>query len=659
MTQTLRAAFLLLLVVCGACGSPAGGAPPRAATAAAPADAGALSATGSQASEVDAAVPIHSHNPSWGSRLAPVTIVEFSDFQCPFCRRVQPTLARIREAYGPQTVRFVWKNSPLPFHENARPAAEAAMGVLAHAGNEGFWRFHDLAFDHQEELGLDAFEKWARAAGVTDVAGWRASFIEHAWTAAVEADVREAEALGVDGTPSFFINGVSLVGAQSLEAFQAVIDDQVRAARAKIDAGTPPDRVYAELARENRAKAPKEEPKDDEPPEDTKTVNRVPVGKSPVLGNPNALVTIVEFSDFQCPYCARVEPTLKAIRDKYGDKVRIVWKNEPLSFHPWAEPAAEAALEVRAERGDAAFWQMHDALFANQSELAEAVLVKLATAAGARADSVRKAIANHAHARDIEADLDLAEDFDAGGTPTFFVNGRRLVGAQPPEAFAAIIDEEVARAQGLLAKGTRAADLYDALVRDGKEPPPPETRAVPGALPANDPVRGGAGARVTIHEWSDFQCPFCARVEPTIARLLKDYGPRVRLVWHDFPLPMHADALLAARAAREAYKQKGNQAFWDMHDTLFRHQDALSRDSLDGYARELTLDMDRWRAALDAGAHADEIDADSKAADEARIQGTPGFLIVAKGATSGYFLGGAQSYSKFRKVVDRALAEAK
>jgi protein-disulfide isomerase len=164
---------------------------------------------------------------------------------------------------------------------------------------------------------------------------------------------------------------------------------------------------------------------------------------------------------------------------------------------------------------------------------------------------------------------------------------------------------------------------------------------------------------VTIHEWSDFQCPFCERVEPTVARLLKEYGARVRLVWHDFPLPMHNNALLAARAAREAYKQKGQRAFWEMHDTLFRHQDALSRDDLDGYARELALDMDRWKAALDTAAHADEIEADRKAADETGIKGTPGFLVVAGHATRGYLLSGAQPYAKFHKVVDRALAEAK
>jgi protein-disulfide isomerase len=612
--------------------------------------------------EGDAAVPVHSHNPSWGSREAPVTIVEFSDFQCPFCQRVQPTLARVRETYGPQTVRLVWKNNPLPFHEQARPAAEAAMGVLAVGGADAFWRFHDLLFKNQGSLGLDAFDAWAKDAGVTDVAAWRAGIASHAWSGAVDADLSEAAALGVDGTPSFFINGVSLVGAQSFEAFQAIIDDQVRAAREKVAAGTAPDRVYAELAKDNRARAPKPEAQDEDEPEDTKTVFRIPVGKSPALGNPNALVTIIEFSDFQCPFCARVEPTLKALADKYGDKLRLVWKNEPLPFHQWAEPAAEAALEVRAEKGNAAFWQVHDAIFAGQSSLDQAFLERVAMAAGARPDSVKKAIASHAFLRDIEADLDVAEDFQADGTPHFFVNGRRLVGAQPREKFEAIIDEEIPRAQGLLAGGTRPAELYDALVKDGKGPPPPETKDLAASLqglPASDPARGNLRAKVTVHEWSDFQCPFCERVEPTLARVMKEYGDRIRFVWHDLPLPMHPDAPLAAQAAREAYKQKGPRGFWDMHDRLFKNQKNLSRADLDGYARELSLDMEKWNAALDGAAHAGEIEADKKAAEEMSIRGTPGFVVVPGHATTGYYLSGAQPYAKFRKLIERALAESK
>jgi protein-disulfide isomerase len=448
------------------------------------------------------------------------------------------------------------------------------------------------------------------------------------------------------------------VGAQPFEAFQAIIDDQVRAARAKLAAGIAPDRVYAALASENRASAPKAQPEEEPEPEDS-TVFRIPVGNSPVLGSPSALVTIVEFSDFQCPYCSRVEATLKGIRDKYGDKVRLVWKNNPLPFHPWAEPAAEAALEVRAEKGNAAFWRVHDAIFASQTALEQSVLVRLAVEAGARADAVKKAIETHSHARDIEVDTDLADDFQADGTPHFFINGRRLVGAQPEEKFDAVIDDEMKKAQDLLAKGTRAEGVYDALVKDGKGAPPPETKQLARSLPPGDPARGNQNARVTIHEWSDFQCPFCQRVEPTLARLLKEYDGRVRLIWHDLPLPMHPDAPLAARAAREAYKQKGQRAFWQMHDKLFGDQSNLRRDALDGYARELMLDMDRWNAVLVGAEKTGVLDGDRQAAEDMGISGTPSFVVVPGHASAGYFLSGAQSYAKFRKLVDRALAEAK
>src|SRR5208282_406604 len=140
---------------------------------------------------------------------------------------------------------------------------------------------------------------------------------------------------------------------------------------------TPKDRIYVAMSKENKTNAPPS--KDDKPEnkEDTTTVFKVPVGSSPAIGSSNALVTIVEFSDFQCPYCGRVEPTLKQIREKYADKVRLVWKNEPLPFHPRAEPAAEVAMEARAEKGDSGFWDLHDKLFASQPKLEDADLEKV------------------------------------------------------------------------------------------------------------------------------------------------------------------------------------------------------------------------------------------------------------------------------------------
>src|SRR6059036_2956906 len=108
-----------------------------------------------------------------------------------------------------------------------------------------------------------------------------------------------------------------------------------------------------------------------EPTPDPSKVYDIPLEKSPVRGPKNAPVTIVEFSDFQCPFCGRVEPTLKQIEDEYKGKVRIAWKNQPLSFHPNAMPAAEAAMAA-FEQGNDKFWAMHEKFFANQNQLSPA-----------------------------------------------------------------------------------------------------------------------------------------------------------------------------------------------------------------------------------------------------------------------------------------------
>jgi protein-disulfide isomerase len=638
------------------------------ATTAAPVAAGPLAPVAPSSPEDDAGVPVDPSDPTWGSRLAPVTVVEFADFQCPYCARAQPAMARIRQVYGPDKVRMVWKNAPLPFHADARPAAEAGAGVRALAGDDAFWHFLDLAFDNPGKLGEDAYVAWAQQSGLKNTDDFRAGLRSHRWAAKVDADVAEAHAVGAAGTPWFFVNGVKLVGAEPFEAFQTTIDAQTIAAHAKVASGTPADRVYAVLSKENRAAEPPDKDDDDEP-EDTKTVFKVPVGASPVRGPAGAPVTIVEFADYECPFCVRSEATIRAIASDYGPKVRLVFKNEPLPFHRRAEPAAEAALEVRAEKGDAGFWAMHDAMFVEPRDLGDEGLVKLAVAAGASADKVQAAITKHTHKAEIEADADVADDFQANGTPHFFINGRRLVGAQPKARFAAIIDEELKKAQALADGGTKPEALYDALTKDGQAAPAPDRVPIDG-LPATDPSRGPATAKVTLHEFADFQCPFCVRAEATVKEVAKAYGDRVRFVWHDLPLPFHENAMPAARAAREARKQKGDKGFWAMHDAFFADSaesksegksegTKIARADLDADAKTLGLDMTQWAAALDGDAHKDEVALDAEAADKIGFKGTPAFVIVPAGAKSGYVVEGAQDFGHFRRLIDRAMSEAK
>jgi protein-disulfide isomerase len=655
MNHRFLLSSLLFASVVGACGGIGPGASSPSASVA-PASSAPAALAAPSAPEDDAGVPVGPGDPTWGSRTAPVTIVEFADFQCPFCARAEPTLAQVRQTYGPEKVRIVWKHTPLEFHASARPAAEAGAGVRALAGDDAFWRFVDLVFHHPDALGEDAYVAWAQQAGVHDPEGLRAGLRSHAWAAKVDADLSEGRALGVTGTPTFFVNGVAVVGARGFDAFQTIIDAQAVAAQAKVTSGTPADRVYAVLSKENHAAQPPDKD-DEEAPEDTKSVFKVPVGASPVRGGAGALVTIVEFADYQCPYCVRVEATLRDLRTAYGDKLRLVFKHEPLPFHPRAEPAAEAALEVRAEKGDAAFWAMHDAMLDDPHDLGDEALVALAVKAGARADKVQAAITKQSHAAEIAVDRDAADDFQANGTPHFFINGRRLVGAQPREKFAEIIDEEIKKAQGLIDAGTRPEALYDTLTKDGHPAPQPEQVGVE-ALPVGDPVRGPAGARVTIHEFADFECPFCSRAEGTMKQIAKAYGDKVRFVWHDLPLPFHEHALPAARAAREARRQRGDSGFWKLHDTLLADRTKLERSDLDDDARALGLDMTKWSAALDADGRPPEVEADSAAASALGFTGTPSFVIVGAAAKRGYTVVGAQDYARFRKLIERALAES-
>ncbi len=332
-------------------------------------------------------------------------------------------------------------------------------------------------------------------------------------------------------------------------------------------------------------------------------------------------------------------------------------KNDPLPFHESAEPAAEALLEVRAEKGDAAFWTMHDALFEHQEQLKDQ-LVALAEGAGAHADLVKGAIAKHKYAAQIEADQDLADDLHADGTPHFFIDGRRIAGAQPVEKFAAIIDEELKKADALVAAGTKPEALYDALTANGQGPTEPERRDLAG-IPANDPARGAANARVVVHEFADFQCPFCERAEPVLQQVAKNYAGRVKIVWHDLPLPFHENALPAARAAREARAEKGDAAFWDLHDQFLTPGAKLGRADLDAASKSWKLDAKRWAAALDSGADDAAIGADRDAAVALGMTGTPSFLIAGAGAAQGYLIVGAESYAKFRRAIERALTEAK
>jgi protein-disulfide isomerase len=167
---------------------------------------------------------------------------------------------------------------------------------------------------------------------------------------------------------------------------------------------------------------------------------KVDLGPAPVKGPAEAPVTLVAFSDFQCPFCSRAANTVKQLEEEYKGKLRVAFKHQPLANHENAKPAATASLAAH-EQGK--FWEMHDKMFANQTALDRASLERYAQELGLDMAKFKAAMDSKKFEEHISADSSQGSQIGAGGTPTFFVNGRKIVGAKPIEVFRKMIDEEL------------------------------------------------------------------------------------------------------------------------------------------------------------------------------------------------------------------------
>ena len=407
-----------------------------------------------------------------------------------------------------------------------------------------------------------------------------------------------------------------------------------------------------------------------------KDIYRVPLDGLPSIGNPNALVTIVAFTDYQCPYCQRTEDTLKRLRSAYGDDLRIVVAERPLPMHDRARPAAVAALAAAAQ---GKFAEMHARLFAQAGELDEASILAAARASGL--DLAR--FQADQNTGPLELSEKLADQFGVRGTPTFFVGGRRVVGAQPYEVFRDTIDERLAAARALVAKGVARSDVYANLVAtgadhasgvekgdaagcggdcagndgdckgdcqgdcQGKDDGPPETSDVVEQGPTvGAPARGPKTASITIVAFGDFECPFCAKAESVLHALESAHPGDVRIVFKNLPLPFHVHARFAAKAAIAADAQ-GH--FWEFHDRLYAHiGKSIDRAALEQMAGDLGLDVPRFSRDMDAPAAEARIQADKADADALKIEGTPTFFV------NGRRVIGAQPQRVFEAAITRS-----
>jgi protein-disulfide isomerase len=393
-----------------------------------------------------AALPVLGSEPIWGSRKAPVTWVLFADLECPYTRRLWRALEAEKLSVG-DDLRIVFRHRPLREHPYALTAAEVLAGVAREHGAAAFFRLlHRLM---QDDLALTK-ERLSADLQASGLASLSLADLAHAGEGVVEADRTLAGQFAVHSTPVSFVNGARVEGERSrLEIARALLDER-RAATWVLAAGTAAKDLYSKRTSSNLIGVGEQ---------DAARVC-VPVADSPTRGEEAALVTLVEFSDFECPYCKLVEPTLKALLARYPKALRLVWKDYPLPQHKSARLLANFAAEAGARDNGKSFWTLHDGLFAERSEIDDALLGRLAGKAGFDGTLLLSAARAGVHDAAIKADESLAEHLGVNGTPTFFVNGRRIQGALPLEQFDALLRGEIASAERIVQHGVAPDQLY-------------------------------------------------------------------------------------------------------------------------------------------------------------------------------------------------------
>ncbi|MGB0590175.1 MAG: DsbA family protein [Myxococcota bacterium] len=570
--------------------------------------------------------------PVRGANLAVVEIVEVGDFECPHCAKTQAVLKQVLEAY-PQQVRLAFLHQPLPFHDQALQAALASR-VAQKSGK--FWEMADTFFAEQSNLSTVHTRRVAMRHGIT-LEALNEGLKSPEAQAFIEANKQVGIALGVTGTPAFFINGTMVRGAKPFASFKKIIDIEIAMAgkglmTAEAAAAYRQSRTRTNSAAlhaylyEGKAAPKAEDPatqaaRNPTPGADNEPLFRATIRPSdPFLGDrQKALVTLVSFVGYQCSHSRTLMNTLSAMKGQYGDDIGIVLKHLPLSIHPLGREAAVTAL-CAAEQGK--FWEVNRALFADNQVHGSAVQRK-AQAEGLDMVALQ-ACADAGNVRTlIREDGILAQTVGARGTPTTFINGRQIVGAMPAKALSAIVDAELARVRASVAEGQPITEVYPALMQHAQVLEPLEERVVPLDM-ARAPTRGNAEAPVQLVVFADYQCPYCASLEQNLQQVYQRYAGRVAVTVKHFPLSFHKAARPAAEAAYCAYDQ---EKFWPMHDGLSVRFEELSAAVIQEVAAAIGLDMTRFGVCLSEPTTAQAIDADIREGQRIGLMGTPTLLF--------------------------------
>ena len=406
-------------------------------------------------------VELRGDEPQKGPDDALVTIIEFADFQCPYCAQSVEPLHDAMDSYEGD-VRLIFKHYPLPGHRAAAPAAYASWA--AHQQGD-FWFFHDHLFE--DKASIEHIPEYVRERSL-DANKFGADMESGGARNDVDADMLAGSKVGVTGTPAFFVNGHLYRGKRDAVSWRKIIEVELDYAKEVVDDGVARADLYEHLMKDaltRKAGAP-DGPREAKPRRrpgepDTTTVYKIPIEGRPAQGPDNALVTIVEFADYHCPYCSKVKTDLDRLLEEHPDHLRLVYVQRPLgSLHPNAREASKAAVAA-GKQGK--FWEMHDKLFLRRLETMDD-FVGAAQDIGLDVEQFKADFESDEVAEALVRDQKLAETFGINGTPAFFINGRYVSGALGYYALEGLFQDHLGEAQQMVSTGIAPSELYAKLM---------------------------------------------------------------------------------------------------------------------------------------------------------------------------------------------------
>ena len=337
--------------------------------------------------------------------------------------------------------------NPLSFHDRAMPAAKAVMA----AEKQGkYWEYYEKLFENNKDLQDADLERYAQELGL-NVEQWKKDKEDPAIAASIDKQARMAQAMGASGTPAFFVNGEFVSGAKDTKEFKVLIDTHLAKADKLVSRGVPVEKVHALLTKKaiegkymDYVILGKEAPKPQaegggEKGTLAKKAVEIPISDSPRIGTGDKVV-IVEFSDFQCPYCSQVGGPLEEVVAHYGADASVVFKHFPLDFHKKAPLAAEASMAAHAQ---GKFWEFNRLAFANQQKLDRADLEGYAQQIGLDMGKFKEALDSGTYKARVVQDQELGKKIGVGGTPSIYINGRKWDGGKESDKIIEAIDKEI------------------------------------------------------------------------------------------------------------------------------------------------------------------------------------------------------------------------